>query len=40
LRRIEHLRSDFGINLTGARIILDLMNQVNRLRSEVRFLRG
>jgi DNA-binding transcriptional MerR regulator len=40
LQQIEHLRTDLGISLTGARIILDLMGQLERLRTEVRFLRG
>jgi DNA-binding transcriptional MerR regulator len=39
LRRIEQLRSEFGINLPGTRLILDLLNEVNHLREEVRFLR-
>jgi hypothetical protein len=28
-----------GVNLAGIKMILDLMNQVERLQSEVRFLR-
>ena len=39
LRRIDELRSKRGINLAGIRIILDLLNQVERLQREVRFLR-
>jgi DNA-binding transcriptional MerR regulator len=39
LRRIEQLQSDFGINLMGTRLILDLINEVDRLREELRFLR-
>jgi len=39
LRRIEHLHNTLGINLRGTRMILDLMNEVERLRDEIRFLR-
>jgi DNA-binding transcriptional MerR regulator len=39
LRRIEYLRTVRGINLTGIRMVLDLMQEVNRLQSEVRTLR-
>lgn len=34
LRRIEYLRGPCGVNLTGIRIILDLMQEVERLRAE------
>lgn len=40
LRRIEYLHTDCGINLEGTRMILELMTEVDRLREEVRFLRG
>jgi DNA-binding transcriptional MerR regulator len=39
LRRIEHLRRGFGINLVGVKIILALMEEAERLRAEARFLR-
>ncbi|MBV8900489.1 MAG: hypothetical protein JOY92_10325 [Verrucomicrobia bacterium] len=39
LRRVEHLRTNCGVNLAGIEMILDLMNAVERLQSEVRFLR-
>ncbi len=39
LRRIQHMHSDLGINLAGIKIIFDLLNEVERLRNEVRFLR-
>jgi DNA-binding transcriptional MerR regulator len=39
LRQIEQLRNRYGINLVGARVILDLMNEVQELRDQVRFLR-
>ena len=39
LRRIEYLCTDCGINMTGTQMILELQNEVERLRNEVRFLR-
>jgi MerR family transcriptional regulator/heat shock protein HspR len=39
LRRIEHLRADFGISLTGIKLIMELTKEVEVLRQEVRFLR-
>jgi DNA-binding transcriptional MerR regulator len=39
LRRIEHLHNGRGINMTGTRMILELQNEIERLRNEVRFLR-
>jgi len=39
LRRIEYLRTDCGINLVGIKMILRLMNEVDRLRAETNFLR-
>ncbi|MDB6064688.1 MAG: MerR family transcriptional regulator [Pedosphaera sp.] len=39
LRRIEYLRSVRGINLAGTRMILDLINEVERLRAAARFAR-
>ncbi|MGH7969349.1 MAG: chaperone modulator CbpM, partial [Limisphaerales bacterium] len=39
LRQIESLHSTGGINLWGTRMILNLLNEVERLRKEVRFLR-
>jgi MerR family transcriptional regulator/heat shock protein HspR len=35
LRRIQNLRTVGGINLTGVKIILDLSNEVQELRSAV-----
>ena len=40
LRRIESLRTACGLNLAGIKLILDLMNEVEYLRAEVRFRRG
>jgi MerR family transcriptional regulator/heat shock protein HspR len=39
LRRIEYLRANCGINIVGIKMILRLTNEVERLRSEARFLR-
>lgn len=39
LRRIEYLRATYGVNLAGIKMILELMNKVERLESEVSFLR-
>jgi DNA-binding transcriptional MerR regulator len=38
LRRIEYLRVDCGINLTGVKLIMDLSKEVDLLRQTVRFL--
>jgi MerR family transcriptional regulator, heat shock protein HspR len=40
LRRIEYLRTTCGLNLGGIKMVLDLTNEVERLRSDLRFLRG
>jgi DNA-binding transcriptional MerR regulator len=40
LRRVEYLRTVCGVNLDGIKLILDLSNEVERLRAELRFLRG
>jgi DNA-binding transcriptional MerR regulator len=37
IRRIEHLRSEQGINLAGIQVIFELLNQIEHLRSEMRF---
>jgi DNA-binding transcriptional MerR regulator len=39
LRRIEFLHNTLGINLDGTRMIIELANEVERLRNEVRILR-
>src|SRR5690349_8004134 len=39
LRRIDYLRTNFGLNLSGIRMILHLMNEVERLRTEAHFFR-
>ena len=38
LRRMEHLRATCGVNETGLRLILDLLEEVEQLRSECRRL--
>ncbi len=35
LQRIEYLRDECGVNFTGIKIILDLMQEIERLRGEV-----
>jgi MerR family transcriptional regulator/heat shock protein HspR len=40
IRNIERLRRDEGINLTGVRMIFELTQELERLRTELRFLRG
>jgi DNA-binding transcriptional MerR regulator len=37
VRRIEYLRSACGVNLAGIKLILGLMDEVERLREELRF---
>src|SRR4051812_6699497 len=40
LRRLEFLRAEYGLNLTGLRAMAELLHNVERLREELRFLRG
>ena len=35
LRRIEYLRADCGINLTGIKLIMDLTKELELLRQEI-----
>jgi DNA-binding transcriptional MerR regulator len=37
VRRIEYFRKACGVNLAGVKLIMDLMNEVEHLREEVRF---
>ena len=39
MRRIEHLRTHHGVDLDLLKTIFDLLAEVERLRTEVRFLR-
>lgn len=39
LRRIHHLQGDLGFNESGLRLILNLMDEVERLRTELRTRR-
>lgn len=39
LRRIEYLHHTCGINLEGIKMILPLVNEVERMRNELRLLR-
>jgi DNA-binding transcriptional MerR regulator len=40
IRRVEHLRTVHGVNLAGIRMIFDLMRELERLQSEMRFFRS
>ena len=40
VRRIERVRTAYGIDLTLLKTMFDLLNEVERLRAEVRFLRS
>jgi DNA-binding transcriptional MerR regulator len=37
VRRIEYLRSACGLNLAGIKLVMALMDEVERLRTELRF---
>ena len=40
LRRIEHLRTVHGLDLDWIKTLFDLLDEVERLRAELRFLRN
>ena len=40
LRRIESLRRQYGMNLDGVRLFLELSNDLDELRNELRFWRA
>lgn len=40
LRHIEQLRAQYGVNLAGLRAMTAMMNELEELRREIRFLRG
>jgi len=40
VRQIEHIRVAHGIDLSWIKTIFDLLDEVERLRAEVRFLRN
>ena len=40
LRRFEHYRRHHGVNRKTLRLLCDLSRELERLRNEVRFLRG
>ncbi len=40
LRRIEHLRTVQGLDLVWIKAMFDLLDEVERLRAELRFLRN
>ena len=40
VRRIEHLRTVHGLDLAWLKTMFDLLDEVDRLRAELRFLRN
>jgi DNA-binding transcriptional MerR regulator len=40
IRRIEWLRAEFELNLPAIKMIVGLMEELDRLRAELRFWRG
>ncbi|OAI42784.1 hypothetical protein AYO41_03630 [Verrucomicrobia bacterium SCGC AG-212-E04] len=40
LRHIEHLRTEYGMNMAGVRMMLETLSELEQLRDELRFLRG
>ena len=40
VRRIEELRTAYGVDLTWLKAMCDLRNEVDRLRAEIRFLQN
>jgi len=40
LRRLDALRQNYGVNLQALRLIVELLDEVERLRQELRFLRA
>ena len=40
IRKIELLRGAHGVNLSGIKMIFELMEEVKRLQDEIRFLRS
>lgn len=39
IRRLEGMRQAYGFNEEGLRMVVELLNEVERLREELRFLR-
>jgi DNA-binding transcriptional MerR regulator len=40
IRRIERMREGFGMNLAGLKMLLSMTNELELLRTQVRFLRS
>jgi len=40
VRRIEHMRTVHGVDLSWIKILFDLLDEVERLRAELHFLRN
>jgi MerR family transcriptional regulator/heat shock protein HspR len=39
IRRLERMRENYGVNDAGLRRLVELLDEVERLREELRFLR-
>lgn len=39
MRSIQHLHVAYGFDLSGIKMVLDLLNEVERLQAEIRRLR-
>ncbi|MHC1585150.1 MAG: chaperone modulator CbpM [Candidatus Syntropharchaeia archaeon] len=39
IKRIQRLKRDLGVNLIGAGIILDLLDEIERLKREISYLK-
>ncbi len=40
VRKIKRLRADLGINLAGCGLVLDLLDRIEELEDEIRYLRS
>jgi DNA-binding transcriptional MerR regulator len=40
LRQLDRLRRELGVNLQGLRVLAGLLDEIERLRDEARFLRS
>ncbi|BDD87747.1 chaperone modulator CbpM [Desulfofustis limnaeus] len=40
IRKIQRLRGDLGLNLAGCGLVLDLLDRIDALETELRYLRG
>ena len=40
VRKIQRLRADLGVNLAGCGLVLDLLDRIEQLEAEIRYLRS